>query len=140
VKRWNSSSIAGEIELVLRNVDCVEEGPADAEVDPDGPEMGPICAAALLVLGVDGLALVFVLDDRVLVWSEPGWKVLFASPVAEDWMRVARDGGGFVVLAGLGLDLSWVLDSPRMFGFSGSVIVRGWGNLVRFGGLDWGMS
>jgi len=69
--------------------------------------------------------LLFVLDERVWLRSEPGWKVLFARPVAEDWMRVARDGVVFaLMLAGSGLD--WVLGFPRMFGFSGSVIVRGW--------------
>lgn len=61
----------------------------------------------------EGLALLF--EERLEVWSGPGRRVLFASPVADDWMRLARDGG----LEGLAGFLESELGGfPRMFGLS----------------------
>lgn len=81
----------------MRNDSCLGPGWTGPERDPEAREVW--------ALGCEGPDLLFEVD-RVVLRSGPGWRVLFARLLAEDWMRVARDGAGF----GLGF--------PRMFGFS----------------------
>ena len=75
------------MELEVRNDSL---GPVDAE-DPDlDPSWGALSLGVGVEAEAEGPDLLF--DVRVLFRSEPGWRVLFARAVAEDWMRVARDG------------------------------------------------
>lgn len=113
------------MELEVRNDSL---GPADAEdLDPD-PSWGALSLGVGVEAEAEGPDLLF--DVRVLFRSEPGWRVLFARAVAEDWMRVARDGveagdgDGDGAGAGSGLEL-WVLGFPRMFGFSDMLVWLG---------------